>query len=432
MLFRSLRFRAPASLFLLFGLVTQPIDCQKAWESPASPVTSTAAAGKSGRLVSFGRDGLTISNRDRFRQVRIHGYLGADGRLFAANLEDRQHNVLIFRRVRPLVDGKIAKNVSFRFMPDFGEGKAEIQEVYVEWDPLSAAHLTVGKFKTPIGLEVLRSDRDLTFSERSLASDLLPLRDLGLQVDGSFLQGIATYDLGYFSGAADGTNAGFEWRGTNEAVARVIFQPFAASTRTAFQHLGVGIAVSGGHSHGDLSSFKTIGQQTFFRYASGTIADGRHKRASPQAYFYCRSFEFLAESVISGQTVATGADHRYLSNRGWNISGSWVLTGEKNSYDGIQPAHAFEPSAGLHHLGAWQIAFRHSALGVDPTAFPLYAAPSDSARQARETAVGLNWYVNRYTKIMADYEYTSLQMIANSIPSLCPERVVMTRLQFAF
>ena len=432
MSFRRVRRKSPAVLLILFCFVTRPINCQKTLENLTPTVVTPSATTNAWRHLSFSRAGLTISNQDGTSYARVHGYLEADGRFFATNLKDQRHDQLLFRRVRPIVEGKLTGSVSFRFMPDFGEGLVVIQEVFTDWKPVSAAGLSLGKFKTPLGLEILRPDPDLTFSERSLASDLLPIRDLGAQVDGSFFQNAVTYELGFLSGTADGTNANFEWRGTNEAVARAVFQPFAANARAALRQLGIGIALSNGHSRGDLPCFKTIGQQTFFRYAPGTFADGQHKRASPQAYYYFGSFGLLAEYVISGQTVATDTARRYLSNRGWEVAGSFVLTGEKNSYDSIQPAHAFEPAAGLQHMGAWEIAFRHSALDVDRSAFPVYAAPADSARQAGESAVGLNWYVNRYAKVMADFEYTSFHMVTNTIPRLCPERVLMTRLQFSF
>lgn len=432
MAFCKVRCWMPVLLSILFWLVTGSIDCQQALDNLSPPGVTNPAEESTWRPVSFGSDGLTISNKNGTSKIRFHGYVEGDGHLFTTNLKHEQHNVFVFRRVRPLVDGRLANVLDFHFMPDFGAGNTVIPEVFVQMQPLPATSLSVGKFKTPVGLEVLRSDRDLTFVERSMASDLIPVRDLGAQLEGSFFQHAITYELGYFSGSADGIDANFEWRGTNAGVVRAFFHPFAPTDYKALQRLGLGIAASDGHRHGVLPTFKTIGQQTFFRYAYGTIADGQQKRVSPQAYYYFRSIEFLGEYVASGQTVAAGATRRYLSNHGWGISGSFVLTGERNSYEGIQPAHAFEPFVGLKHMGAWQIAFRRSAVEVDAAAFPQYALPSQSARHAGESAVGLNWYINRYTKIMADYEYTTFQMAGSSIPRLCPERVTMVRLQFSF
>lgn len=110
-----------------------------------------------------------------------------------------------------------------------------IQEIYFNIKLIPFAELRAGKFKTPLGLEVLRSDRELSFAERSLASDLASLRDLGIQARSSFLHNAISYDLGFFSGTGDGTNAKFEWKGTHEEVARIMLRPFAEHSTPAAQ-----------------------------------------------------------------------------------------------------------------------------------------------------------------------------------------------------
>ncbi len=396
------------------------------------PTATDQSAIGTRRPVTFSREGFTIANKDKSSLVRVHGYMGADGRFFVANLKDQQQEVFLFRRVRPLVEGTLPNRIDFRFMPDFAEGNAVTMEAYAAWKPSTFFSLTLGKFKTPLGLEVLRSDQVLTFTERSMVSDLLPLRDLGAQLEGSFLQDAITYEAGYFSGAEDGTNANFEWRGTSEGVARIFLQPFVAAGRAPLRPLSLGVAVSAGRSHHTPPTFRTIGQQAIFKYSSGVTAIGQHKRLTPQADYFHGPFGLLAEYAVSGLTVRTSSQRRYLSNRAWELAGSMVLTGERNSYDGIQPAHSFAPTRGFHHWGAWEIAFRHSSIAFDANAFPQYASPADSAKAASEWAMGTNWYVNHYVKFVTDYEYISFQMPSDTVRGLTAERVFMTRLQLAF
>ena len=432
MSFHRVRCKMPVCMLILCCIASQSIDCQKAWEHPSDPGAMTKTASRKPGPVSFSGDGMLISNREGSSKVRVQGYLQADGRLFATNLNDRRHDVFLFRRVRPLVEGMLANQVGFRFMPDFGEGNTVIQEAYIEWRSAPFASLRVGKFKTPIGLEVLRPDRDLTFTERSMASALIPLRDLGAQVERSFMKDAITYELGFFSGAEDSANANFEWRGTKDGVARVFFEPFAASGQAALQQLSAGIAVSAGHHYGAPPEFKTIGQETFFHYSAGAVVDGWHRRVSPQASYFCGPVGLLAEYVVSGGALSAGGVHGYLSNRSWELSGSVILTGEKNSYADFRPKHAFAPAEGLQHWGAWEIAIRHSGIDFDANAFPHFAAPASSAKGASESAVGLNWHINRHTKLIMDYEYTSFHMAAADIPRLHSEHVAMTRIQLGF
>lgn len=108
------------------------------------------------RRFVLGDDGLLLATEDRATEMRVHGYLMGDGRLFATDLAGDAHEVFLFRRLRPLVEGTLARRFAYRFMPDFGQGNAVIQEVYLETTRQRAAAVRAGKFKAPIGLEVMR------------------------------------------------------------------------------------------------------------------------------------------------------------------------------------------------------------------------------------------------------------------------------------
>src|ERR1700730_9830263 len=180
--------------------------------------------------VSFRRDGLWFSTEDHANQLHVHGYVQADDRMFSSNIHGEGLDTFLFRRIRPLFEGTLFNAVDFRFMPDFGQNNPQIQEAYLELKSLPFAKLRVGKFKEPIGLEVLRSDRDLTFAERSLASDLVPLRYIGAQLSGSVLSDSVSYAGGYFNGSSDGSNGALRpVSHGGEAAARVFLRPFAAA-----------------------------------------------------------------------------------------------------------------------------------------------------------------------------------------------------------
>src|SRR5215469_686594 len=168
--------KAPASMTAALSSDGTPDPVQ-----PASTQVSQT------RPVSFHRDGLWFSAQDGQTRLQVHGYTQADDRMFYANIHGEPLDTFLFRRIRPLFEGTLFNNVDFRFMPDFGQNNPQIQEAFLELKTLRFAKLRVGKFKEPIGLEVLRQDRDLTFVERSMASDLLPLRYIGAQISGSVL-----------------------------------------------------------------------------------------------------------------------------------------------------------------------------------------------------------------------------------------------------
>src|SRR5215469_14562977 len=314
----------------------------------ADPVQPTITESHPPGPAFFRRDGFWLSTEDGSTHVQVHGYIQADNRMFSANTHAEPVDAFLFRRIRPLFEGTLFNNVDFRFMPDFGQSNSQIQEAFLELKTLAFAKLRVGKFKEPIGLEVLRQDRDLTFIERSMASDLVPNRYIGAQLSGSVLANSITYEGGYFNGSNDGSNGVFtQWTRGNEAAARAFFHPFAKANLTVMKDLGIGVAGSAGDQHGTISGLKTIGQNTWFKYSSGTIADGQHNRIAPQAYYYAGPFGFMGEYVISSQEVLgkNGSTGR-VRNEAWQAEASVLLTGEKNAYTGVRSRNAFEPGRG--------------------------------------------------------------------------------------
>lgn len=398
----------------------------------AAAIQPIATAAHPTPPVSFRRDGLWVSTSDGSTHLQVHGYTQADNRMFWSNTRGEGLDTFLFRRIRPLFEGTLFNQVDFRFMPDFGQYNPQIQEAYVELKTLPFAKLRVGKFKEPIGLEVLRQDRDLTFTERSIASDLVPLRYVGAQLSGSILGKSINYEGGYFAGSSDGYNAVFtQWTHANEGVARVFLLPFATTSIGAVKNFGFGLAGSAGEQHGPIAGLKSPAQTTFFKYSSTALADGQHNRLSPQAYYYAGPFGVIGEYVISSQDVLNKGHIGRIRNEAWEVQGSVMLTGDKNSYAGFHPRESFEPNHGFRHLGAVELAFRYSRVGIDPAAFPLFAS-STAAQNARATSVGLNWHLNRYMKLMTDYEHTNFGMALTKATPLHSEDVLTSRVQLAF
>jgi phosphate-selective porin OprO and OprP len=404
-------------------------------ESGAAAVQPSSSSPKisSPSPVSFRRDGLWFSTEDEGTQLHVHGYVQGDDRMFSSNVHGQELDTFLFRRIRPLFEGTLFRAVDYRFMPDFGQSNSQIQEAFLELKSLPFAKLRVGKFKEPVGLEVLKADRDLIFAERSMASDLVPLRYIGAQIGGSVISETINYAAGYFNGSSDGSNGAFtQWARGNEASARLFIRPFASTGVSTMRQFGIGVAGSAGDQHGVIPGLKTVGQNTFFKYSSTALANGQHNRISPQAYFYAGPLGLISEYVISSQQVINKSHTGRIRNDAWQATGSVMLTGEKNSYSGIRPRNSFEPNRGLRHFGAVELAARYSQVRIDGDAFPLFANPKTAAQQAGEVGIGVNWYLNRYVKLVTDYEHTTFRMASKTVTPLHNENVLMSRIQLAF
>jgi phosphate-selective porin OprO/OprP len=382
--------------------------------------------------VSVSSSGLLLSTADGADTLHVHGYVQADDRWFSSNVKGEPLDTFLFRRIRPLFEGTIFNSIDYRFMPDFGQNNPQIQEAYLEWRTFSFSKLRVGKFKEPVGLEALRSDRELTFVERSMASDLVPLRYMGAQIGGALFSNSIAYDFGYFNGSNDGSNGNFQWVSANEFAGRLFLQPFAKTSANFIREFGFGVGGSSSNQHGSISGLKTVGQSTFFKYSSKTVASGPHDRIVPQGFYYFGPLGLLGEYAISSQDVLNKTKVAEVRNQSWSLAGSFVLTGEKNSYAGVRPRRSFEPTRGFSHLGAVELAVRYSQVTIGNNAFPLFANPTTAAQQADERGIGLNWYLNRFVKLTTDYEHTTFRMAAHSIKPLHDEDVLMSRVQLAF
>jgi len=362
-------------------------------------------------VVKAGKDGFWIKSPDDAYSLRLGGYVQADGRFISGDdISTTTNDTFLLRRLRPIIEGTVARDFDYRIMLDFGQGQTSVQDAYVEWKKYQEAKVRVGKQKVPFGLEQWQSDTDTRFAERALPTNLVPNRDLGALFNGELGKGWLTYYAGIFDGTPDGGSNDTDIDGSKELVARLFAHPFKNSGKEFLEGLGVGGAVTYGNESGNSSSsylptYKTPAQQTFFKYRSDALADGSHVRVSPQAYYYYKSFGLMGEWVQSSQDVALKGKSDRIDNTGWQVTASYLLTGEKASFKGVDPIKPFEPGKGGR--GAWEIAARYSHLDIGGNAFPTYADPSKSAGSAKAFGVGVNWYLNKNMKVMLDYERTA-------------------------
>jgi phosphate-selective porin OprO/OprP len=403
-----------------------------------------AEKAKASTSVTSGKDGFSIKSADNAFVLKLRGYVQLDGRFFSDDRQKPGIDTFTLRRVRPIFEGTVYKIFDFRLMPDFGQGTTTLYDAYLEARFSPYFKVRAGKFKPPVGLERLQSATDILFVERALPTNLVPNRDLGIQVSGDFNSGVVSYALGVFNGVVDGGNqADADNNNSKDTAGRLFFQPFAVSGGP-LKNLGLGVAASTGIHEGTLTapglpSYKTPAQQTFFSYrsdgtAAGTVlADGRHTRFSPQGYFYSGPFGLLAEYVQSKQEVRRGAVAGDLDHRSWQAAASWVIAGGEASFRGVQPKKTFDPAS--HTWGAFEIAARYSKLDLDDKSFSVFANPASSPRSSQAWALGLNWYLNKNVRVMLDYERTTFDGGAGStalVTDRIPEKILFSRFQISY
>lgn len=378
---------------------------------------AAAKAKESPKIAASAKDGFTITSADQFYQIRFRGLIQADARFFPDDPEEKVTDTFVLRRVRPTLEGSAGKHTAFRITPDFAGSQAALFDAYGDLKLSPLANIRAGKFKPPVGLERLQSANDIAFIERGLPTALVPSRDVGIQFYGSVRTGVVDYALGLFNGVVDGGNSDTDANDAKDVAARLFVTPFRNSDISTLKGLSFGIAGSIGDPHGTtnapfLPAYRSGGQQTFFAYrvnptnaAETALADGNQTRIAPQFYYTSSSFGLLGEYVVSALDVKAGTQSETLTHEAWNLTGSYVLTGEDASFKGVQPLKPFDLDAG--QWGAFELVGRVGSLQIDDATFEKrYADPKKAASTAESVGVGLNWYLSKSTRIALNYERT--------------------------
>src|SRR4051812_26259603 len=223
---------------------------------------SAAAAAKDRQSATANaKDGFSIKSADGKYSLRFRGYVQSDARFYPSTESITTVDNLLIRRARPILEGTVGRYFDFRIMPDFGGSSPALFDAY--WDGKFAPEFTVraGKFKPPVGLERLQSATDVLFAERGLPTNLVPNRDIGLQIAGDISEGFLAYQVGVFNGVADLANGGDDLSNAKDFAARIFVQPLKSGS---FRPLGFGIAASTGFERGSptttgLPAYRTPG-----------------------------------------------------------------------------------------------------------------------------------------------------------------------------
>jgi len=412
-----------------------------------------------------GATGLKFTSADTNFVFGIKGMVQADSlTYFGDNPLNEGNDTFGIRRVRIVAKGTVYRDIDFDIVPQWGgvnDQGSNLQDASITYRLGNSFEIQGGKFKGPVGLEVLQSINAISFNERSMVSGLVPLRSVGVQLSGKFLDGVLKVSGGVFNNAGDGRNPGnFDYTDGKEFAGRVFVEPFRKTELKWFKGLGLGV----GGSYAQVSSnalglpavigqplpgyYTSPGTQQFFAYnplVGPVVADGAHWRISPQGWWYAGPFGVLGEYVISNQGVYNSSTLRSsrLEHAAWQVSGQWMLTGEAAGFGAVDPKRPF--TLGSPGWGAWQLVGRVSRFDIDDNAFPAFANPDLSATDAASWSVGLNWWLNRNLRVLVSFTRTSFTgggapvnlaapgtLIAPATVTAQDENLLTTRMQLSF
>lgn len=384
--------------------------------------------------VDAGRQGFQLRSDDGEFALRFSGLLQSDA-LFTAG-ETGVSDRFFLRRVRPITGATLFGNFDVRFMPEFGGGGAGVQDAYLNARLTPSLEVRTGKFKVPVGLEWLQSSTSLTFIPRASVAGAVPARDVGIMLHGTTLEGRLDYQFGIFNGTPDGQSRDGDTDDGKDVAGRLFARPLQGADAPT---LGIGIGGAIGEEDGSvgrpaLPTYSTqLGGQPFFRFAPGTVSDGARWRLSPQAYLFEGPPGLIAEFVATRQAVTSDdvprADREAsFVHQAWNVTGSYVLTGEDATYGRVRPDAPFN---GDDQWGAIEVAARVHGTNIDDDVFPQFASPATNTSSNVAWGLGINWHLNTNVRFVLNYEQTHFRAVGDRA-SRDTEQAVATRFHVGF
>jgi len=333
-----------------------------------------------------------------------------------------------FRRSRIGVFGALYETVEYRLEYDFAE---EARPRFLDnWIALTnipiVRNVIVGHYFEPFSLERYTPNRFITFNERSLADTFAPARNMGMMIYGNALDEKLTFGVGAFRSNSNDYGEDVSYRSGYAGTAHATYLAWFRELneyQVSLLHLGGSF------------SYRTSGDD-FVRYATRPSIRMRQQDVAGVPVFvdtgempdvsqiYLAGVEaawvhgpFSVQSEwIQSHLVRSGNDNPTF--HGGYVYGSWFLTGEGRSYsptsilgrfrEGIfqritPRSNVFDRSErqGWTGLGAVELAARWSYIDLNDAGV--------RGGYMEEMTYGVNWYLNKYTRVSLNYVRPDLQ-----------------------
>jgi phosphate-selective porin OprO/OprP len=364
---------------------------EEASEADVTAVATTSEAARRGPRVDVGGSGIEVESEDGEFRFALGGRLHFDGALYDGDGIPMGNGAEV-RRARLEWEGTLWKDWEFDGGVDFAGNEVTMKSMWIMYTGFEPITIQVGNFKEPFSLDRLTSSNRMPFMERaSPASAFAPGRHIGL--------GIASHgdhwtaSVGAFAGDETILERDQSWATTG----RVTFAPFSEKGRVL--HLGAAASYRA-YDNEQLVRFRErpeshvtdvrLVNTGFMEDVDDVVRVGIEAAGAFGPFFF--QGEYLWTEVFRG---AASSD---LSFDGWYAQASWILTGESRSYKasrgifgGVKPRRNLGPDG----FGAVELGLRYSSLDLN--------SRDVIGGQQDILTVGLNWYVNRNIRFMANY-----------------------------
>lgn len=361
-----------------------------------------------------------VRSEDGRELFRLRGRVYMDGA--ALYLDDNKNTVddsrpgrgnlanygTILRSARIGAEGVMYEDYLWRMEADFRDEEVRIRGAFLEYIRLNPFRIMVGNIKEPMGLEWMSSRNRATFLERGPSLDAYkPDWGLGMRLEyrGSQYNIMGALMSGGSLARERAVTSGYAFAG------RATVAPYVSGS--TFTHLGINSSYRvNSYAERIDGAFDRQYQEVRLRTRLGTRAiDGRFIGADDIedvvdiTRFHAEAAFGVGPFSVQGEWTQLDVRRDFFRNDitlgGYYVQASYFLTGESRNYrpqrgnfGALLPNRNFRPGFGP---GAIELAVRYSLVDSIDDDY-------DGGKMEHYT-VGLNWYLNRETRLMLNYIY---------------------------
>jgi hypothetical protein len=412
-----------------------------------APLLAACLAASASALHAQGRDergGLVLSE-GKDVTITVGGYLQADGR-FATARGDADPDGVLLRRARLTFDAEYGERWSLRLQPDFGQGRAQLQDGYVAFAE-GAVTARVGRFRPAFGVERTQSSATLVFPERSLLNSFMPSRLFGAQATVAGPLGSVTAGAYEAAGVrdalvdTDGDPVGVAQAGTDAALRATLrvlgarrdaeagdTAAVARAARATRLELQAGVMIGaddGSAEFPGVERYLTPALRPALAWQEGdgedestiVVLDGRRRRTTVGALFARGPLHALVEGAWNVQRVRLGADAERLAHGAGAARVTWLWGGTRTPDFEVRPGS---------RRGAIEAGLRGGVARFDG-ASARFAEPDAAATGMTSLGAAAAGIPGPLTRVSASVDLTRLSGTARPI-----ERALIVRVQQGF
>ncbi len=332
-------------------------------------------------------DSLSFKSENKNFTIKVGGRIHADAAWYNDDVTPLNDGSEI-RRLRLKVGGRIYQDWRYSYSYDATSNKDfRIKGAYLGYFGLNGWRFRAGNLQQPFSLEELTSSNHITFMERSLINLFSPSYTLGATANTWGDNWSATVGIFGDTIAKRNQNKG----GGHDFAGRLTYTPIKSGDLLV--HLGVA-TVQQNLASDQTARFSTRPES---HYTDGKLlSTGRLRSVESKSLYGLEAAVVNGPWSLQAEYVMAKLNRNNRANPtfdGWYIQGSWFATGEKRRYS--SKSGAFTRIKPKSKYGAVELALRYSKLDLEDE--------SVTGGSGHNTTLGVNWYINRHVRVMANY-----------------------------